>query len=157
MTDLLVRLYDLPVLQSEAQVRAAGVTIRRALAPERPVLLKWVEETFSPGWAGECAVALGHLPATMLVAVRGNTVLGFACYDATLRGFFGPTGVAEAARGGGIGEALLMATLRAMGEAGYGYAIIGGGGAGPIGFYQKRLEAIEIPGSRPGIYKGMLT
>ena len=39
-------------------------------------------------------------------------------------------------------------------DQGYGYAIIGG--AGPIGFYEKSVGAIAIPGSSPGIYKGML-
>ena len=41
-----------------------------------------------------------------------------------------------------------------MREAGYAYAVIGD--AGPAGFYRKRLDAFEIPGSRPGIYAGML-
>ena len=50
--------------------------------------------------------------------------------------------------------ALLFATLRGMREAGYAYAIIGG--VGPVSFYQKRLDAILIPGSDPGIYRGML-
>jgi hypothetical protein len=35
MSDLLVRLYDLPDFPSEAKVAAAGVTVRRALPPER--------------------------------------------------------------------------------------------------------------------------
>ncbi len=88
------------------------------------------------------------------IATRNDHLIGFACADATAKGFFGPTGVAEAERGKGTGEALLMATLRGMREAGYAYAIIGG--AGPVDFYRKRLDAIEIPGSVPGIYRGML-
>ncbi|HEV7291263.1 MAG TPA: GNAT family N-acetyltransferase, partial [Devosia sp.] len=39
-------------------------------------------------------------------------------------------------------------------EAGYGYAVIGG--AGPVEFYQKRLDAMVIPNSVPGIYAGLL-
>ena len=70
------------------------------------------------------------------------------------RGFSGPTGVDEASRGQGIGEALLITTLKGMREAGYGYAVIGD--PGPVGFYQKRLDALEIPKSKPGIYAGML-
>ena len=60
----------------------------------------------------------------------------------------------EATRGQGIGEALLIATLKSMREAGYGYAIIGD--PGPVAFYKKRLDALDIPGSEPGIYKGLL-
>lgn len=154
MSDLLIRLYDLPTFDSEARVAASGVVVRRAIAPERHVILDWVREHFSEGWASECAVAIGHVPSTLLIAVRGQELLGFACYDATMRGFFGPTAVHEDARGLGIGEVLLIETLRQMREAGYAYGVIGG--AGPVGFYKKRLDAVDIPGSEPGIYGGLL-
>ena len=36
---------------------------------------------------------------------------------------------------------LLIATLKGMREAGYGYAVIGD--PGPVAFYQKRLDALE--------------
>jgi GNAT superfamily N-acetyltransferase len=97
---------------------------------------------------------MSRLPPTLFVAIDGETLLGFACYDGTARGFFGPTGVAEAARGRGIGETLLIVTLRAMREAGYAYAVIGD--PGPVEFYRKRLDVLEIPKSDPGIYAGML-
>ncbi len=41
-----------------------------------------------------------------------------------------------------------------MREAGYGYAIIGD--PGPVEFYTRRLDAIEIPNSKPGVYAGLL-
>ena len=126
MGDLLVRLYDLPDIASEAKVKAAGVTVRRALPPERHVVTAWVGKHFSPFWVSEVEAAMSHLPVTCWIAVRDNQLLGFACHDATAKGFFGPTGVDEAARGQGIGEALLIATLRGMREAGYGYGFIGG-------------------------------
>ena len=47
---------------------------------------------------------------------------------------FGPTGVAENARGGGIGKSLLLACLCGLREMGYVYGIIGG--AGPVEFYE---------------------
>ncbi len=154
MSDLLVRLYDLPHFDADAKVAAAGVVVRRALPPERHIVLDWIATTFGPNWASEAAVALSSLPVTCWVAVKDGALLGFACHDATAKGFFGPTGVDEAARGQGIGEALLSATLRGMREAGYGYAVIGD--PGPVGFYQKRLNALEIPNSDPGVYAGML-
>ena len=101
-----------------------------------------------------CETAFSSLPVTAWIATRGEALLGFACHDATAKGFFGPTAVAEGERGKGIGEALLFATLRAMREAGYAYAIIGG--VGPVDFYRKHLEVVVIPGSDPGIYRGML-
>lgn len=152
--DLLVRLYDLPDTASEAKVAAAGIVIRRALPPERRLVTAWIAGHFGQMWAAEAEMALGQQPVTTWLAVRDGTLLGFACHDATAKGFFGPTGVDEAARGQGIGEALLLATLRGMREAGYGYAVIGD--PGPVEFYQKRLDALLIPKSSPGVYKGML-
>lgn len=83
-----------------------------------------------------------------------DKLVGFACYDATCKGFFGPTGVDDVCRGKGVGTALLLACLHDMRAQGYGYAVIGG--AGPVAFYEKTVGAIEIPDSKPGIYKGML-
>ena len=154
MTDYLVRLYDLPHVESEAKVAAAGIVVRRAIGPEMHVILDWIGEHFGRSWASEATVALTHLPTTCWVAVNDGQILGFACHDATTKGFFGPTGVLETARGHGIGEALLMATLKGMREAGYGYAVIGD--PGPVAFYQKRLDATAIPKSKPGVYAGML-
>jgi GNAT superfamily N-acetyltransferase len=154
VADLLVRLYDLPAPEGEARLAATGIVVRRALPPERLIVLEWIGKHFDQGWVAEAAMALSHLPVTCWVAVQDNRLLGFACHDATAKGFFGPTGVAEAARGQGIGEALLIATLRGMREAGYGYAIIGA--AGPVTFYTRRLDALEIPESKPGLYRGML-
>jgi GNAT superfamily N-acetyltransferase len=154
VADLLVRLYDLPELDATARVRRAGIDIRRAIPPERDLVVSWVRQRFFAGWAAEAEMALSQLPVSCWVAVKDGTLLGFACHDATAKGFFGPTAVDEAARGQGIGEALLIATLRGMHEAGYAYAVIGD--PGPVEFYRKRLDAIEIPKSEPGIYRGML-
>ena len=53
-----------------------------------------------------------------------------------------------------IGAALLLACLSAMREEGYGYAVIGS--VGPADFYKKICGAVEIEGSSPGVYRGML-
>ena len=80
---------------------------------------------------------------------QGRTV------EPTCLDYFGPTGVDEAWRGRGTGTALLLACLHAMASAGYAYAIIGG--AGPVAFYERAVNARIIPGSQPGIYRGMLS
>ncbi|HSH70373.1 MAG TPA: GNAT family N-acetyltransferase [Deferrisomatales bacterium] len=126
------------------------MTVRRVLAYERQSVLGWVERDFGAGWAGEVAVALGCQPATCFVAVCGRELAGFCCYDTTYRGFFGPLGVREADRGSGIGRALLGAALHAMWNAGYAYAVVGATGA--TGFYERVVDAWEIPGSSPGPY-----
>lgn len=154
-TDMLVKLYDLrPDAELDRRMEAEGVTIRRALVPELSGICAWIEPRFGAGWAAEATVAIMRQPVTCWIAHEGETLLGFACHEATMKGFFGPTGVDENARGRGIGHALLIRTLLDMRDQGYGYAIIGG--AGPMGFYEKSIGAIAIPGSSPGIYKHML-
>lgn len=155
MPDMLVKLYALPEPNAEfARLRVDGVDVRRALAPEKFLVVGWVREQFNQYWAGECEVAFAHTPVGCFVAIHDHRLLGFACYDATLKGFFGPTAVAPDARGRGIGKALLLASLQAMHAAGYGYAIIGA--VGPAEFYAKAVGATLIDGSAPGIYAGML-
>lgn len=152
---MLVRLYDLP--DPASRVRAlhdAGIELRRALAPERHVVVSWVRQQFGERWASECEVSFGRLPISCFRAQRGQDVLGFACYDATAKAFFGPTGVLERERKQGIGTALLLVTLDAMAAEGYAYAIIGG--AGPADFYAKAVGAVPIAGSTPGVYAHLL-
>jgi predicted N-acetyltransferase YhbS len=88
------------------------------------------------------------------VAQRKQAIVGFACYDATCKNFFGPTAVAKNERGLGIGRALLLAALHAQKAQGYAYAIIGG--VGPAEYYAKAVGAALIEGSNPGIYANWL-
>lgn len=149
MTDLLVKLYDLPdpgVYVKRAE--SAGVVIRRPMAYEKTLVLSWVRDNFIQGWADECSAAFARRPVSCLIAVRNESIAGFSCYDCTYRGFYGPAGVAEAQRGGGIGSALLLTALGEMRTQGYAYAVIGY--ASSFTFYQKvaRAEVIEGSGTR---------
>lgn len=154
MADMLVKLWDLPPLEPAlAQAASRGVAIRRALAPEKPLVLDWMREHFA-AWSAEVDVAFARLPVACFVAVRGSELLGFACHDAIAPDYFGPTGVVEPARGQGIGRALAIAAMHALKAQGYAYAIVGG--VGPAAFYEKAFGAIAIPGSSPGLYAGML-
>src|SRR3954447_20620291 len=154
--DLLVKLYDLPdPSPSLRKLAKRGIIVRRALAPEKTLVLDWVRNTFSKAWANECDVAFSRLPITCFIAVEDTELRAFACYDAACKNFFGPTGVDSTFRGGGLGTALLVASLSAMAADGYAYAIIGG--VGPVEYYKKTVKALEIPKSTPGIYRGMLT
>jgi GNAT superfamily N-acetyltransferase len=154
MIDMLVRLYDLPDSAGlYAEIEAKGVTLRRARAFEKHTVAAFAR-TFSEKWASEVEVALTRQPVACFIATKEKRILGFACYDTTMRGFFGPTGVAEDARGSGLGKALLIKALEGLRETGHAYAIIGG--VGPREFYAKACGAIEIPGSDPGIYGDIL-
>lgn len=155
MTDMLVRLYDLPPLEPALErVRAIGVDIRRALPPEKHHVRAWVRDIFSEAWASEADVACCAHPPTCFLAVSGRGLAGFSCYDATGLGMFGPIGVDETLRGGGVGTALMLACLHAMLARGYFYAVIGS--VGPKEFYARTVGAVEIADSTPGPYRGML-
>jgi GNAT superfamily N-acetyltransferase len=155
MPDMLVKLYELPDLAPALErTTAAGVTIRRGLAPEKHLVVEWVRDHFEDHWASETDVAFARQPVSCFVATEQGQMLGFACYDTTARGFFGPTGVDERLHGKGIGKALLLACLHDMVTQGYGYAIIGG--AGPVDFYTGACNATPIDGSWPGVYRGLL-
>lgn len=155
MTDMLVKLYDLPALPSAIdQQSSQGIIIRRALAPEKHLLAAWVRAEFEDYWASEVEVALCQQPVSCFIATHQGQPIGFACYDTTRRGFFGPTGVSATARGKGTGTALMLACMHDMWAQGYGYAIIGD--AGPADYYARTVGAISIPGSKPGVYAGIL-
>ena len=155
MPDMLVKLYDLPEIESVDQFeKRTGVMVRRAISPEKHVVTQWVRKQFSDSWVSQCEVAFARSPIACLIAAQDNQLLGFACYDATMKNFFGPTGVDEHERGRGIGRMLFLYTMQLMRTDGYGYAIIGA--AGPTEFYAKASGASIIEGSEPGIYKGIL-
>ncbi len=155
MTDLLVKLYDLPdFAPSLKKLKSDGVTIRRPMAYERTTLLSWVRDTFIQGWADECASTFARRPVSCFIAVREGRVLGFSCYDCTYRGFYGPAGVAENERGIGIGSALLLTALEAMHTQGYAYAVIGY--ASSVSFYEKVAGATVIEGSDTWAYPAQL-
>ncbi len=153
MADLLVKLYELPAAASIA-LGGAGPRIRRAMAYEKHSVVDWVRENFGRGWASECDVAFANRPISCHVATENGAIRGFACYDSTGRGLFGPVGVALEARGRGIGRGLLLSCLHAMSAAGYAYAVVAGVEAAE--FYQRTVGATEIPGSTPGIYRDRL-
>ena len=155
MADLLVRLYDLPPSGPVVEVLAKqGIAVRRALSSERSIVVEWARAQGSPGWADECEAAFARLPIACFVAVEDDALVGFACYEATCRDFFGPELVHPDRRGRGVGKALLLAALHAMRAEGYAYAIIGW--ASSIDFYRRAVVAIPIEGSSPGIYPAPL-
>jgi GNAT superfamily N-acetyltransferase len=181
--DLLVRLYALPPLAPRlAAIAPGGITVRRALASERDVVVGWARQHGSAGWASECEVAFARQPLGCFVAVEGapgaapassaptaassseapasayptalETLVGFACIEATAPGFFGPQAVRDDRRGRGIGAALLLTALHALAAEGHAYAIVGW--ASELEFYRKVAGAVPIAGSEPGIYRAPL-
>ena len=111
-------------------------------------------EHFGQRWVDQCGRTFHAAAPTSFIAVEGDAVSGFSCYDSTGRGVFGPMGTLESRRREGIGRALLVATLHAMKEDGYAYGIIGQ--VGPADFYSNAVGATLIEDSDPGMYTGIL-
>ncbi len=155
MPDMLVHLLRLPELSPLMEAYGEkGIDIRRAMVPDMRRITAWVEANFGPRWASECEICFSRQPVSCFIAVKDDEILGFACYESTGRNFFGPMGVKESSRMLGIGKGLLVACMHGMREMGYAYAVIGG--AGPVAFYEKTVNAAVIPDSAPGIYKDLL-
>jgi hypothetical protein len=153
MPDLLIKLYRLPQSMTFLEEQASqGIILRKPIGNELNAIKSWVFRHFGPDWASEVEQSFRNIPISCFLAQEKDRVIGFACYDSTALGFFGPTGVLKRKRGRGTGKALLLACLHEMHWKGYGYAIIGA--AGPVDFYQKVLDAIVIPGSEESIWKG---
>jgi len=155
MFDMLVRLYALPdSAPLRADLTRQGICIRPCRPYEAHALYEWVGRVFSTRWVSECTVAMAHTPTGCIIATQNHRIVGFACYDATARGFIGPMGVDPSARGRKIGAAVLITALEHMRDAGYAYAVIGG--VGPAAFYEKCVGAVPIADSDPGIYADIL-
>jgi ribosomal protein S18 acetylase RimI-like enzyme len=145
----------LPPLEAHVTpLRARGITVRPARAYEKTATRRFVLRHFSQGWADEAEAAFARSPVGCYLATYESKIVGFAAIEATAKSYFGPTGVGPAFRGIGVGGALLVAALHGLAERGYVYAIIGG--AGPVDFYVRTVNAIVIPGSDPGIYTDLL-
>lgn len=155
MSDMLVNLYQLPdSAPFYKRAEEAGVRIVRALSPNQHQVMEFITEQFGQGWASETCGAFANNPITCFIAVKDHKVVGFADYNATAKGYFGPTGVLESERNQGIGAALLLKCLEAMKEEGYGYGIIGS--AGPIHFYEQCCGARVIEHDTPNVYSRMI-
>ena len=150
MADLLVNLLQLPALEDGLK----EFLVRRAQPFELSAVRRFVTDNFSVSWADEVAVGFARQPVSVFVATIDREIVGFAAYECTRRGFFGPMGVIHQARGKGVGRALLLAALGGLRDMGYVYAIIGA--AGPVHFYQSTVGATVIPDSEPGIYTDLL-
>lgn len=156
MHDLLVKLYDLPSRpELYRELEEKGVRIVRVLAPDIEKVVSFAR-TFREGWASECIAACSNHPISCFIAIKNHQLIGFACYDATCKNFFGPTGVLESERHQHIGEALLLKCFEAMYADGYGYAFIGSVEAARL-FYEKSVNAQIIENSDPGVYGRMIS
>lgn len=158
MADMLVNLYNFNNFALSDDLSEDRITIRRTLAPDIHLVKKFIRTHFSLAWESEASVGLTKTNSTCFIAIKDAEIIGFACYDATAKGYFGPTGVHEFFRNFGIGSKLLLKTLAAMYDSGYGYAIIGGVGGSLPDYYKKVCNAILIENSESNqtVYQRMI-
>jgi len=148
--DMIVNLYEL-----DKQIEENGFEVRRILSPNIHLLQKFIVENFDEGWASEASAACYKSNPTCFIAVQEQKIIGFACFGATTKGFFGPLGVASQYRKNGVAKALVLKTLYAMKEDGYAYGIIGGVSEKLYGFYNKICGAKEIESTKQ-VYSRMI-
>lgn len=148
--DMIVGLYNLPTIEV-----AKDIKIKRAFVGDKESILNFVESHFQKSWVYETECAL--MQSKCFIATENGKVIGFACYDASAKGFFGPIGIDPNRRGEKIGQALLLRTLNAMKEYGYAYAIIGWVDKAEQ-FYKKTVGAEYIKGGNPenSVYSNMV-
>ena len=156
--DMLVKLYELPENHIiDPALEKENIRIFRPLASDKSQIMEFIRSGFSEVWANEFDKAMSNNPVSCFVAVKDKKeVIGFSCYDASYRNFFGPIGVSDKYRGKNIGKELLLCALYAMREEGYGYGVIGWSSDRNAPFYSKCSNAVEIPDSFPGVYRNAL-
>lgn len=118
-----------------------AVGVVRATNETRERVLGFIEKEFGRIWRFEASHAFENDPATLVYVEVDGEIAGFAAHEANNRGlgFFGPTGVARAHRGRGLGARLLHASLEDLHRLGYERVIIPWTDA--IDFYRKACGA----------------
>ena len=157
MADMLVKLYNIPCSHDiEENLSKSGIRIKKALAPDRSRIIAFSRTCAKDDYSDEVKDAFSNNPITCYIATREKEIIGFACYEATCRNFFGPMAVLESERKKGVGKALLLKALESMRELGYAYAIIGWPANSAVSFYKRCVDAIMIDESSSGVYKRMI-
>lgn len=157
MADMLVKLFNISHSgEPEAKLLQDGIRIKRALAPDRSRVAEFSKTASDKDYSDEVRAAFSNNPVTCYIAVRGKDLLGFACFEATAKDFYGPMAVSEKERKKGIGRALLLKSLRSMEEMGYAYAIIGWPAESAIPFYENCVDAEMINEKSSGVYQRMI-
>lgn len=154
---MLVKLYNIPHSYGiEEELLKSGIRIKKALAPDRSRITAFSKTCAKDDYSDEVQAAFSNNPISCYIAVREKKIIGFACYEATAKDFFGPMAVLESERKKGIGKALLIKSLESMRELGYAYAMIGWPAKSAVDFYKKCVDAVMIDDKSLGVYTRMI-
>ena len=119
----------------------ADVDVRRATAEDQDAMVAFLDEYWA-AWNAEVAQTFDNDPVSLHIALKAGKIIGFSAYDTNNRGlpWFGPMGTAPAARGLGVGGALLRRCLKDQQAQGHTESIIPW--VGPIRFYSNQVKAV---------------
>ena len=123
------------------EARAVAGPPQSSRATDRERTLSFVEREFGRIWRFEVARGFERELPTIFIEEHDGEIAGFAAHDVNNRGlgFFGPTGVARAMRGRGIGGRLLQSSLADLGRLGFDKVVIPWTDA--LAFYAKSCGA----------------
>lgn len=153
--DLIINLYQEKLENLTIKPKDGKIQIKRILTPNADQLVSFVKENFNATWASEVKSGLYKSDPTCFIATLDAKIIGFACFDATARGYFGPTGINSSYRGLNIGQALYIETLKLMKSYGYGYAVVGATTDELSNFYGKYLDLVKLDNEKT-IYNRLL-
>lgn len=157
-TNLLIDVTGNPKISRDRAVElaeraaAAGYTVRRAGPADRAALTEPIALGFSRAWSFEIERALDlPVPAVHIALAEDGELAAFAAHDGNNRGlgWFGPAGTFKPHRQRGLGEALLLACLVDVAEAGLPRCTIAW--IGPREFYER---AAGVAGERRFVVLG---
>lgn len=139
--DMLVHLKtaSLDTAAAVDELARENIHIRRATGQEISSVSAFALQYFSRAWQLEVEESRRFPVLPVNIALHAGSVAGFAVYDVTGYGRFGPTGTRPDMRKHGIGGVLLKECCRQMLERGDETAEIAW--AGPLGFYLKQVGA----------------
>jgi GNAT superfamily N-acetyltransferase len=137
--DVRVQEANLETATDEARLAAEGIIIRRATLVDVEATAQFALDNFSESWRYETWQAARFDPHPLFVALEGERIIAFACYDVTGMNWFGPTGTHPDYRQRGIGGVLLKLCLRSIRERGGTLAEIIW--AGPLHYYAHSVNA----------------
>lgn len=94
-------------------LRQERIDVRRLERGDEAAFAAYLAASWGAGWQyqGLQALRCGREPIPGHLALAGDAVIGFAVYDVTRPGWFGPIGTAAERRGRSVGTALLHACL----------------------------------------------
>ncbi|MGQ9515078.1 MAG: GNAT family N-acetyltransferase [Thermoproteota archaeon] len=112
------------ILEREVSLIESGYSFSVALKDQKEKVTEWVRSNFGPLWSHEASEAFRHRTPSVILASKGDSIVGFAAHGALELDWFGPIGVIESERNKGIGSVLLFKSLISMKEEGRRNAII---------------------------------